>query len=380
MDNINGQVNNEIGKHYVIGDLHGMYGTYLDAINSINDEDTLYVLGDVIDFGPRGIKILQDMMKRPNIRLILGDHEWNLMRCYDIMKKYDLSVQEFVYYTRKYNLTIQREADLLSEESYEHGLKSLMDILNRMGHEEKKISKSEQAQIAALINDGGISTLKDFVLLSEEEQEQLMKYLVDSMVIAFVRANKQKICLVHAAPYDKKFFIFMVDQLQTEESIRYKTLMNIGQKFLDSFMVGCTERSQDQFKSKSNPFEEMHKIGVTTIYGHTPQAGQATRCIKDDSICIDISDDGAALYCMEDGLVRYIGKSIDDPTNNISAPAEPKVIEDRLENFIQENEIQGTVSGDKTYTPPVIETPNQKSQTDPENPSDPSDPADSGDR
>ena len=34
--------------------------------------DTLYVLGDVIDRGPDGIKILQDMMLRPNVFPLLA--------------------------------------------------------------------------------------------------------------------------------------------------------------------------------------------------------------------------------------------------------------------------------------------------------------------
>ncbi|MBQ8662705.1 MAG: metallophosphoesterase [Eubacterium sp.] len=42
----------------------------------IKEEDTLYVLGDVIDRGPYGMKILQDMMMRPNVIPILGNHEY----------------------------------------------------------------------------------------------------------------------------------------------------------------------------------------------------------------------------------------------------------------------------------------------------------------
>ena len=121
MDNSNdykNQLKNHLGKHYVIGDLHGMYGTYMDAINSINEEDTLYILGDVIDGGQHGIKILQDIMKRPNIKLFIGDHEWEFMRCYELIKKYNLSVQEFAIYTRMYDYIKQRDADVLSEESF----------------------------------------------------------------------------------------------------------------------------------------------------------------------------------------------------------------------------------------------------------------------
>ncbi len=61
---------------YVCSDIHGRYDKYkalLDAI-SLKDSD-LYVLGDVIDRGPEGVKILQDMMCRPNVFPLLGNHE-----------------------------------------------------------------------------------------------------------------------------------------------------------------------------------------------------------------------------------------------------------------------------------------------------------------
>ena len=40
-----------------------------------SDADTLYVLGDVIDRNPHGIEILQDIMRRPNIHMVVGNHE-----------------------------------------------------------------------------------------------------------------------------------------------------------------------------------------------------------------------------------------------------------------------------------------------------------------
>ena len=43
---------------YVMSDLHGCYDKYISMINKIGlcSEDTLYVLGDVVDRGPNGIK------------------------------------------------------------------------------------------------------------------------------------------------------------------------------------------------------------------------------------------------------------------------------------------------------------------------------------
>lgn len=58
---------------YVCGDPHGHYEKYramLDAI-SFRSTYTLYVLGDMIDRGSEGCKILRDMMGRPNVLPIL---------------------------------------------------------------------------------------------------------------------------------------------------------------------------------------------------------------------------------------------------------------------------------------------------------------------
>ena len=47
---------------YVISDIHGNYEKYKRLLEMIDfkDQDTLYVLGDVIDRGPEGIKVLKD--------------------------------------------------------------------------------------------------------------------------------------------------------------------------------------------------------------------------------------------------------------------------------------------------------------------------------
>lgn len=63
---------------YVISDIHGNYKKYKRLLEMIDfkDKDTLYVLGDVIDRGPEGIKVLKDMMSQPNVIPILGNHEF----------------------------------------------------------------------------------------------------------------------------------------------------------------------------------------------------------------------------------------------------------------------------------------------------------------
>ena len=66
------------GMHYVIADPHGEYGRFLRMLTEIafSAEDTLYILGDVVDRGGvGGVDILLDVMERPNVVMLRGNHE-----------------------------------------------------------------------------------------------------------------------------------------------------------------------------------------------------------------------------------------------------------------------------------------------------------------
>lgn len=62
---------------YIMSDIHGLYDRYRRMLEKIDlkPEDRLYILGDVIDRGPDGIRILSDIMERENVELFLGNHE-----------------------------------------------------------------------------------------------------------------------------------------------------------------------------------------------------------------------------------------------------------------------------------------------------------------
>ena len=68
--------------HYVLSDIHGNERRFHSILHQIDlrPEDTLYVLGDVIDRHPGGLRILRQLMAMPNARLILGNHEYMLLR------------------------------------------------------------------------------------------------------------------------------------------------------------------------------------------------------------------------------------------------------------------------------------------------------------
>lgn len=66
---------------YVLSDIHGQMRRFQSVMNQINLQpgDTLYVLGDVIDRYPDGIRILRQLMVMPNVKLLLGNHEFVML-------------------------------------------------------------------------------------------------------------------------------------------------------------------------------------------------------------------------------------------------------------------------------------------------------------
>lgn len=76
---------------YCMSDIHGEIDRYLAMLDLIqfSDDDVLYCLGDVIDRYPRGIEILQDMMSRPNVHMLLGNHEHLMLQTFWSDNDYD---------------------------------------------------------------------------------------------------------------------------------------------------------------------------------------------------------------------------------------------------------------------------------------------------
>ena len=62
---------------YCISDIHGCYDEFMQLLDEIrfSPDDTLYVLGDVIDRGKDPLGCLQFVMETPNIHMLMGNHE-----------------------------------------------------------------------------------------------------------------------------------------------------------------------------------------------------------------------------------------------------------------------------------------------------------------
>ena len=62
---------------YVLSDIHGNSRRFQSILSQIDlqPEDTLYILGDIIDRFPDGGRLLRQIMKMSNVKVLLGNHE-----------------------------------------------------------------------------------------------------------------------------------------------------------------------------------------------------------------------------------------------------------------------------------------------------------------
>lgn len=66
-----------MGRTYLMSDIHGEYRKLLRMLKKIDftKDDTLYIIGDVVDRGEEPIEIIEWVMRTPNAHLLKGNHE-----------------------------------------------------------------------------------------------------------------------------------------------------------------------------------------------------------------------------------------------------------------------------------------------------------------
>lgn len=145
---------------YVVSDIHGQFESYKKLLGAISfkERDKLYILGDVLDRGPQSCEVLLDIMHRPNVTLIAGNHEYAAM------------------------LVLPK---LLTEITAESIDKFLDDTEFMKG-------------LLAWLNDGGQATIDSFRRLSKQERQAVLDYLGEVSLYEELEVNGQKYVLVHA--------------------------------------------------------------------------------------------------------------------------------------------------------------------------------------
>jgi len=142
---------------YTISDLHGRYDKYLKLLQKINlgPDDTLYVLGDVIDRGPYGFKIMLDMAQRPNVIGLLGNHE-------------------------------------------AMAIDALRHILGAVQQDEEVALTGDDADSVRLwFYNGGELSLSDFLSMDADQAQTVWKYMREMPLYKEVHVKDRKFVLVH---------------------------------------------------------------------------------------------------------------------------------------------------------------------------------------
>lgn len=134
---------------YLVSDIHGYLDKFKQLLEKIkfSDEDTLYILGDIVDRGPQVIDLIRFVMSKKNIKMILGNHEDMMLAYYETKASYDK---------------------------------------------------------ALWYSNGGDVTDKEFKLLSSDEQKEILKYFSGLPVEYDLEINNKKYNLVHGCYVSKE--------------------------------------------------------------------------------------------------------------------------------------------------------------------------------
>ncbi|KAI4450200.1 Bis(5'-nucleosyl)-tetraphosphatase, symmetrical [Eubacterium plexicaudatum ASF492] len=171
--------------YYVCSDIHGRLDRYRRLLETIrlSAQDTLFVLGDVIDRNPDGIAILQDMIDRDNVELFLGNHEL------------------FLYET----------------------------IADR---KEGFVTDAYMKSIWCSPNNGGSITYQAFCKLAEKEKRRILKAVQNSTLLRIVDVNGIKYHLSHSFTLpvpELSYYRFQDVPIGMAKEVVWKSVFRMGE-------------------------------------------------------------------------------------------------------------------------------------------------------
>lgn len=144
---------------YAVANLHGCFSKFKKLLKQINfnDNDVMYVIGDIVDYGEEPIELLCDLSMRYNVIPILGECDF-------------------------------RAFEMLTE---------LDKMLGGASPDPEVIGKMTE-----WIQEGGAKTMEGFKALDEDMKEGVLEYLEDMSLYEEVEVRGKKYLLVHAGIAD----------------------------------------------------------------------------------------------------------------------------------------------------------------------------------
>jgi len=145
---------------YVISNIHGNYQKFQSLLSQISfrDRDTLYLLGDLLDYGEGSMELIDDISVRLNVFPIAGEHDFLAARM----------LKGFLKMT-------------------ESGTRPEPEFLTEM---------------AEWVQDGGQATLDAFRALDADAREGVIEYLEEMTLFEELEIKGKKYVLVHAGIAD----------------------------------------------------------------------------------------------------------------------------------------------------------------------------------
>jgi len=145
---------------YVISDIHGNYKKFKEMLEKISfcDDDVMYVVGDIVDYGDESVELLCDLSMRANVLPIVGDHDYRALR--------------------------------------------LLGALDRTLREGEMPDAEIISEMTEWISDGGQKTMEDFKALDKDMREGILDYLSDMALYEEIEVKGQTYLLVHAGIAD----------------------------------------------------------------------------------------------------------------------------------------------------------------------------------
>ncbi len=143
---------------YVTADIHGEYDKFERLLERIDlkDEDTLFILGDILDRGPHPIKIIRKVLVMPNVYCMIGNHELMALECMDFL------LQE------------------ITDESIE------------------TLDYKTIGNLSNWLYNGAETTIKEMRMLESEERKNILDSIMEFSVYEEVSVGNKDYLLVHA--------------------------------------------------------------------------------------------------------------------------------------------------------------------------------------